>query len=161
MDNISTERLILREINESDANDIVRWRSDENVFKFFKKPHRITLEEHMHWFHSVYLLDDKRFDLMCIEKMTGNSVGVFGFIKGKSNIEVNYILSPEAQHKGYASEALGGLIQYIMSKYSDYNIIAEIHKDNEPSIRLIQKLGFALESRNDQFCVYSKNAGGI
>lgn len=159
MDKLETERLLLREIAESDAYDIVRWRSDEDVFKFFKFPHQITLEEHLNWYRNVYVLDNKRLDLLCIEKATGRKIGVFGFVINGSNFEISYLLSPDAQHKGYATEAIERIIQYIRNNYSVKKVFAEIHKDNTKSLALVQKLGFNMESINDQFVVYSKRIG--
>ena len=158
-DRLQTERLILRGINETDAIEIVEWRSDPEVYKYFKSPHKITVQEHFNWFNKSYLYNDKRLDWMCIEKDSGKKIGVFGLvINDKDSAEINYLLAPDAQHKGYAVEAIRRLIEFTDSMNVSH-IIAEIHKENEPSVRLVQKLGFVLEKAEGDFEIYG-NSGG-
>ena len=42
VETISTERLLLRGIDESDTAEIVKWRSNPEAYKYFKDPHEIT-----------------------------------------------------------------------------------------------------------------------
>lgn len=157
---IRTDRLILRGINESDAVDIVEWRSDPDVYKYFKSPHRITVKEHFYWYNNVYLRNEKLFNWMCIEKDTGKKMGVFGFsLDDESIAEVNYLLSPGAQHKGYATEAVTSLVSYAFVDRKATSVKAEIHRDNERSVRLARKLGFTLQSTKGDFLIYSKTGG--
>ena len=153
-DLIKTERLVFRGIVESDANEIVSWRSKQEVYKYFKSPHMLTFEEHLNWYRNNYLTDENRYDWMCIEKNSGNKIGVFGLLKKDDVAEVNYLLIPEAQHKGYASEGLEALIQYAVDKWDVNSIIAEIHKENVESIALIKKLGFGLRTNYGNFVTY-------
>ena len=77
---LESERLILRGITEDDAPEIVEWRSDPQAYKFFRSPHRITMDEHLAWFRNNYLSNDNRFDWMCFEKSSGSKIGVFGSV---------------------------------------------------------------------------------
>ena len=153
---IQTERLILREINETDAIEIVKWRSDPDVYKFFKSPHEITLEEHLKWYNDNYCLNKNRFDWICIEKKTGEKIGVFGLSFDNDVVEISYLLDRNAQHKGYAREIISCLSIYAFEKKEVYSIIAEIHKDNGASIRFIQGLGFTFLKCNGDFVIYCK-----
>ena len=148
-----TERLILREIEAGDAKEIVAFRGDPDVFRFFKNPHRITEEEHLNWFENSYLSDDERVDFICIRKDTDEKIGVFGFVRTGDSAEVNYLLSKEAQHKGYASEALKGLMKYV-SSCGIRKFTAEIHKENGPSLMLAERLGFKPFSEKVNFVTY-------
>ena len=154
LDKIHTERLILRDVNETDALEIVEWRSDPDVYKYFKSPHRITVKEHFNWYNNGYLHNEDRFDWMCIEKATGKKIGVFGLVKNGNTVEVNYLLAPDSQHKGYAGEAVCGVIQYARQKWPIERIIAEIHKDNAPSIALVKRLGFHSQSSEGDFIFF-------
>ena len=122
LDRMQTERLILRGINESDAIEIVEWRSAPDVFKYFKSPHKITIQEHFYWYNTIYLSDDKRFDWMCIEKNTGKKIGVFGLMFDEHCAEINYLLAPDAQHKGYALEAIDCLLNFVKASWFSANI---------------------------------------
>lgn len=154
VDNIETERLILRGIDETDTESIVLWRSEPEVYKYFKQPHEITRAEHDNWYHTRYLVNEYRHDWMCLEKESYNRIGVFGLMRDGEIAEVNYILSPTAQHKGYAAECVKALIDYACVKWRVKKIIAEIHKDNFPSISFIMRLGFELESVENEFQIY-------
>lgn len=158
---IETERLLLRGINESDAELIVKWRSEPDVYKYFKAPHKITVDEHLYWYHNRYLSNENRFDWICIEKKSEQRIGVFGLYKEDYKSEVNYILAPEAQHKGYATEAIQKLIQYAADIWNSKKIIAEIHKDNKQSIILAERLGFVLIYSDDPFVIYEKEVNNI
>ena len=65
------------------------------------------------------------------------------------------MLKPEARHKGYASEAVRRIIDYVRSELHIKRVIAEIHKDNLPSIALAERTGFTLESESGDFLLYS------
>ena len=151
---IFTDRLIFRGITLQDADFIVESRSDPNVFCYCKNPHKISLEEHISWYNTSYISDSHRFDWICIEKNTNNRIGVFGLVIHENKAEINYLLSPKAQHKGYAFEGVSGLIEYAISRLSVNHFIAEIHFSNRPSISLIEKLGFNLVCKNGVFLVY-------
>lgn len=157
--NINTERLILREIDESDANEIVKWRSTEDVFKFFKSPHKLSVDEHMNWFRNFYQQNKDRLDFMCLTKDNQHKIGVFGLVLDVSSAEINYILAPEAQHHGYAQEAVIALMSFAQNNWDIDRFMAEIHKDNEPSIKLIEKLGFNKLFETGCFLTFYKNIG--
>ncbi len=155
---LQTERLILRGINETDVIEIVEWRSDPEVYQYFKSPHKITVQEHFNWFNNSYLQNDKRMDWMCIEKGSGKKIGVFGLIIHEDEAEINYLLAPDARHKGYATEAIRSLMEFADSIHVPH-VIAEIHKKNEPSVRLVRRLGFELEKAGEDFEIYGKSGG--
>ena len=154
-DIIRTKRTYLREIDLTDAEDIVKWRSDPEVFKFFKNPHKISLEEHLNWFNNNYMLDTTRHDWICISADSQKKLGVFGIVEDRTDVEINYLLSPEAQKQGYAIEVLSALIDHVRENCHAGEVIAEIHKDNFPSIKVVQKLGFALKETKGEFNIYS------
>lgn len=156
VDNIITERLILRGINESDTDNIVSWRSDPDVYKYFKQPHKISAAEHNNWYNTSYLFNANRFDWMGLEKESSNRIGIFGLVREGNIAEINYILSPNAQHKGYAAEGVMSMIKYASANWNTHTIIAEIHKDNTPSLVFIKRLGFELDSSDGEFEIYKK-----
>ena len=151
---VETERLSFREINENDTDEIVKWRSDPEVYRYFKFPHEINREEHIAWFNNVYSVSKNRLDLICIEKKSENKIGVFGFKTDFDTAEINYLLAPEAQHKGYAKEGICAIIGYVKKAYGIHTMIAEIHKENKPSIAVIEKVGFERKSENGVFLIY-------
>ena len=65
------------------------------------------------------------------------------------------MLEPGARHKGYASEAVRRIIESVRSELHLKRVVAEIHRDNAPSIALAERTGFTLESESGDFLLYS------
>ncbi len=151
---ICTERLIFKGIEETDAAEIVKWRSNPEVYKFFKAPHKITIDEHLNWYRNSYLYNTNRFDWICFEKKNCSKIGVFGLVRKNEIAEVNYLLAPEAQHKGYAAEGILSLVNYASETWNVKQVAAEIHKNNIPSINVVKKLGFNLQKGEGDFVIY-------
>jgi len=154
-------RLILREIESEDAENIVAWRSRPEVYRFFRAPHAVTLQEHMAWYNTSYLKDDGRLEFMAIEKQTGKPVGVFGIRKlgdceGQEKAEVGYLLKAGAQGNGYAGEAVSLLIQLAKETWAVKKVVAEVHEDNEASIALVKRLQFVKTEKKGCFLVFEK-----
>lgn len=150
-----TERLRLREINEDDADFIVKLRSDPGAYKYFKIPRKISTEEHLDWYHNSYLEDHDRIEWIAI--YCGECVGVFGArrkVESDKQAEVSYILSPEHYGKGLASEAIEAIISYCKDHWGSTEAIATIHSGNDRSISFIMNLRFVLESQTEEFETY-------
>ena len=154
VETIQSENLIFRGINETDTEKIVLWRSNPEVYKFFKSPHKLTVDEHLNWYNNSYLQNNHRYDWICIERESGEKIGVFGLVNENGYAEINYLLAPDAQHKGFAKEGITRLILYAFDTLKVNRVIAEIHKDNIPSITVIKKLGFKLVSDVENFVIY-------
>jgi [ribosomal protein S5]-alanine N-acetyltransferase len=79
-----------------------------------------------------------------IEKESGRIVGDIGF-KGKpvdQTVEIGYGIIPSAQGKGYATEAIKGIIDWALSTNLAFHVVAECLEDNVASIKVLEKLGF-------------------
>lgn len=156
---IETDRLILREITEEDADDIVRMRSEPDVYRYFKSPHMITIDEHLAWYRNSYMYNDNRIEWICVEKDNDMKIGVFGLIIIENNAEVSYILKPDARHRGYASEAVTAIIRNADKTLNIKHFIAEIHKENYNSISFVKKIGFRFMKEKGDFVIYQYEKG--
>lgn len=158
--NIETDRLQLREIAECDSDLIVKWRSEPDVYPFFCSPHRITKEEHLQWFNNRYLKDDNQISFIVIEKISKEPIGVFGIKKestSSEHVEVSYLLDKKAQGKGYAQEAILGMIEFAKCQWNSSIVMAEVHKDNTASVKVVERLAFKRESLKGNFWTYKKD----
>ncbi|MCU9595356.1 GNAT family N-acetyltransferase [Caldibacillus thermolactis] len=65
--------------------------------------------------------------------------------KGKPNdvntVEIGYGITTSEQRKGYATEAVALIIQWVFQFKNVDKIIAKCHVYNIPSIRVLEKLG--------------------
>lgn len=152
----SSQRLQFRSIQEMDADNIVQWRSDPEIIRYFRKPYPLTKKNHLEWYKS-YCQDRTRYDFLIIEKKHGQAIGVVGGSRidwKNCSCELSYLIGERAyRHKGYAIEAVTALM-IEFSKRGISNFFAEIHEKNANSIHLITKLGFVPIKREVPFIVY-------
>lgn len=154
---VQTERLFLREIRDDDTDFIVELRSDPEVYRYFKHPHCLTVEEHEGWYREVYLQNDNLIHWIC--EKDGVGIGVFAAVRvSDSEAEVSYLVSKEHQRKGYAREALKSILLWVRREWQSDKIIAEIHQDNNVSRAFIKSLGFYQVSGEKNFLKYVINA---
>lgn len=159
---IMTERLLLQEITEKDTEQIVQWRAEPDVYRFFRFPHAITEEEHLKWFHKIYLPDKNQISFMLIEKKSNKQIGVVGVKRiGSDSAEASYLLDKTAQGKGYASEAVQRITEFLKEYWGCKKVIAEIHKGNHASIKMIQKLGFQKKFSHGNFEIFERDSSCI
>jgi len=86
-------------------------------------------------------------------------IGDIGF-KGKPDhgvVEVGYGIYPDAQNKGYATEAVQALIDWSFQTGQVNKIIAECLKTNHASIRVLEKLFMNKVEQDDQFVYWEKH----
>ena len=158
MNDMHSDRLSYREINAEDAALIVKWRSDPEVYKYFTRPCKITVEEHINWFLNSYSSDPNRLDFMALDSGL-SKVGVFGIRReseSSDEAEVSYILAPEFYGRGFATEGVKWIMGYCKEHWGISNVIAEIHKENIRSINLAESVGFKESENRGLFIRFSK-----
>ena len=157
---LATDRLILRQMDVEDENEIYLLRSDERVLKY------IDIQK-------AYTVDDARKFIEKINNGIRNNEWIFWGIRLKTdprligticywNIsqqpfrgEIGYMLHPDFQGKGIMQEALVKVIDYGFATLQFNSIEADLNPDNSPSIKLLEKTGFVYESRSNDMLVYS------
>lgn len=149
---IKTERLWLRQIDETDAESIVALRSDENVYKYFLNPVKLMIEEHRKWYEEQYIDDYSRVDWIAVDDETGAFIGVYGAKKvDEDTVEVSYITSSSHQHRGYAREAVAAIINWCKDKLKVVDFVVNVHENNEGSLKFAQSMGFILRDNTGCF----------
>lgn len=92
---------------------------------------------------------------LVIKKQTNKIIGDIGF-KGKpdveKSVEVGYGITSSEQNKGYATEALGCIIEWAFNSHLVDKIMAECLVDNTPSIKVLEKLNMKkIKTDNDMY----------
>lgn len=150
---LETDRLLLREIVETDAEVLLRIFGDA---------------EHMKWFGSdpISSLDAAkalitafagwralpspgvRWGLARKERNTlVGTCGLFAWNRAWRKCTLGYELAPEATGQGLMREALGAVIAWGMGEMQLNRIEALVHEKNSPSLALLDGLGFEFEGR--------------
>jgi RimJ/RimL family protein N-acetyltransferase len=152
----TTKRLLIRPISITDKNDLFKYRSDPETFKYLSFiPKSVNdIEEFIAkstkkinvsgtWFQFVILLKES--------KILIGDIGVhFLDDQPHSQVEIGYTLNPDYRNNGYAREALIEIIDYLFTALEKHRITASIDPANQASINLIEKLGFRKEAHFKQ-----------
>ena len=89
------------------------------------------------------------FGLWMMELRDTNApVGMCGLIKRDylDDVDVGYAILTEHCSKGYATEAVEGVVKYAIDNMSLKRFAAIVNPDNTKSIKVLEKTGFVYES---------------
>ena len=78
------------------------------------------------------------------------SIGLSGRPDGNGCVECGYALLPKYQRKGYATEAMGGLIDWAFSHPEVRRIRAHTYRHLPASIRVLEKNGLSFVGDGDE-----------
>lgn len=147
---IQSTRLLLREIQASDAPAIFNYRSDavSNQYQGWI-PER--LEEVDDFIENKIAKEfnqiDTWFQLAIVAKESKELIGDLGlhFLENQI-VEVGASINKAHQGKGYATEALESIIEFLFSQVDKQKIKASVDPRNLASIAMIEKLEFKKEA---------------
>lgn len=143
---METERLIIRGAKSDDASDIYKIRNSEYVLKY-NAMKALTFEEVM----EEVVKDSASSDAFYLElKETESVIGTIYLEQdtlryGVNSLGLSYYLCEDYSSKGYMTEALRKILQYVFEERGAEVLTVRAFKDNVASIRLIEKLGFTYE----------------
>lgn len=145
---VRTERLSLRRFTPDDAEAFAAYRSDPEVARYQSWDAPLPLAEALKtvgdfangdpakpgWFQYAVDLD-------------GVLIGDIGLNLHENlrQAELGFTLAPEHQGKGYATEAVRGLLDHLFVERNLHRVSAECDARNTASARLLERLGFRQE----------------
>lgn len=152
MKRIETERLVLKPLTRADAPAAYVWLSDPEVNRYMIYPLYHSVEEAEEWIASV--------------KDEENVFGIFlqnGTLIGSGHIcpaeehawVVGYNLRRDAWGKGYATEAVRGMIKWAHENFGVNEFVSSHAVENIGSKRVQEKCGFQIEGYKE----YQKSDG--
>ncbi len=149
--NITTERLMLRQMELQDKDAVFEYRRDKDTNKFQSFiPESISdVETFINKNAKIADQPDSWYQLVIIEKQSEIIIGDIGIhFTGSENkqIEVGCTLSRQYQKLGYASEALKSLISNLFAQYDKHRVFVSIDPQNIDSMLLVERLGFRKEA---------------
>ena len=146
---METERLILRELKIDDAIDVFNhWTSDINIMWVggIHKSIEETKEKMIEWIKCYKKLDYYEWGIEL--KENNEIVGTICTINNKEktkSCEIAYNISKYHRNKGYMTEALNCVLNFLINEIG-YNRIAGGHlADNPASGRIMEKVGMKYE----------------
>ena len=153
---IETKRLILRQFQESDYDDLYEYLSQLENDEFEGYP-GITYENGRE--HLAYRLNSDEFyaiELKASGKVIGN---IYCGSREYKAREVGYIINKKYQREGYASEALSVVLQEAF-RTGVHRIFAKCDPRNECSWKLLEKVGMKREAHFRQNIYFHEDDNG-
>jgi RimJ/RimL family protein N-acetyltransferase len=149
---IQTNRLLLRRMNEQDAGEILKLRSDENVMRYIDRKRAENIEDAKQWLEIVEnALDSNAGITWGIAKKENpgvliGSIGYWRIIKEHYRAEVGYMLSQSFWRQGIMKEALLKVIDFGFREMNLHSIEAHINTLNLASANILLSTGFVQEA---------------
>ncbi|MET7693734.1 GNAT family N-acetyltransferase [Streptomyces sp. NPDC005483] len=144
---ISTERLVLRPLDEDDVPALAEMMNDEQVGAWTDVPQPYTEEQARGWI-TRYAPTEREagrgITFAVTEFLTQRLVGVVQLAKTNWHVrstELSYIIAPWARGEGYASEAALATAQWLFTDQKFERIELRTAADNTASQQVAQKIG--------------------
>jgi RimJ/RimL family protein N-acetyltransferase len=139
---IETKRLVLRAPMRGDVPDLVRLADNKNVAsKLARMPSPYTRADAVGFIEIIALRADERPYAITLD---GRLIGVVGFsFHEGAPPELGYWLGEPFWGKGYMTEAARALVDTAQRTHYYDKIVAKALVSNEPSLKVLGKLGFA------------------
>ncbi|MBC9908284.1 MULTISPECIES: GNAT family N-acetyltransferase [Achromobacter] len=146
-------RVTLRRMQEDDIPMLLAMESDPEVMRYstgVKPADEARRQELLAWLREPLT----RLGHWAIT-VDGAAVGWVSLVPlaGTDSIQLAYRLQRAAWGKGYASQAAKQLCEYAWRETEVSELVAVVWPDNQASVRVLEKLGFAFRSRE---CHYDR-----
>ena len=150
MPSIHTERLILRPLRVSDAQDMYRYARREDVTTYLlwsPYPSLDFAKQYLKYIEDRYAVGDF-FDWGVIDRESGCMIGTCGFttIDAPNNVgQIGYVLNPEFHGRGLGTEAAWAVMYFGFEIVGLHRIEAKFMQGNDASYHVMEKLGMTFE----------------
>lgn len=147
---VETERLILRQFTTADAEFVLRLLNEPSFLRYIgdKKVRNVQDAEQYLRNGPMASYEQNGFGLYLVElKDTHAPVGMCGLLKRKelADVDIGFAFVPEYWKQGFAFEAAEAVLDHSERDLKLKRIAAITNLDNESSIKLLERLGFAFE----------------
>ncbi|UXM94507.1 GNAT family N-acetyltransferase [Bartonella sp. HY329] len=145
---MQTKQLFIKDWEGEDFTAFYRLNNDEKVMEFF--PHRLNHQEAFEKFTAILKPDlTTGIGIKALQqKSSGKIIGMCGLIHvnlpdffPNNTVEIMWRILPEFQRQGFAFEAAHYMIKQGFINLNINTIIAFTAATNQPSLKLMQKLG--------------------
>jgi ribosomal-protein-alanine N-acetyltransferase len=156
---LETKRLILREIVNSDFDELYRMNSDPTIMKYVgdgSTRNREQMKNELGMLISHYTRKPGLGIWATILKDTNTFVGASGLVyyDNTTEIEIGYRMLKEYWNSGYATEASLGLLDYGFNCLGLNKIVSSAHVENFASRRVMEKIGMTfIDNRVHYSCL--------
>ncbi|MCA1033231.1 MULTISPECIES: GNAT family N-acetyltransferase [Bacillus] len=147
---ISTDRLLLRLFQVSDAETVARLCDNYNLYKStLYLPYPYVVNDALSWMenHLNNFSSDRSYELAVTDRETGKLYGAIALSNNQNfrHGELAYWIGEEYWGKGYATEAAEAVIRFAFEEKKYHKVFARYFQSNPASGRVMEKLGMKEE----------------
>ena len=147
---ITTSRLHLRPYTLEDAPRVCELCNNYNIYKStLTLPYPYPIESALQWIptHDEGFAADTRYEFAIADKQTNELFGAISLSNNKAhkNGEIAYWVGEEYWGKGYASEALQGIIDFAFNEKGYHRVWGRFFAGNPASGKVMIKAGMREE----------------
>ena len=152
---LTTERLTLRQLLITDEQEIFTLRSDSEINKYLDRQISNTIDDARDFINKVNENINKSDSLYWAITLSEINIFVgticlFGFSDENYKCEIGYELLTNFQGQGIMKEAVEKVIDYAFNTIKVKKIEAFLHRDNQSSIKLLEKFSFKNSNEPDK-----------
>lgn len=152
---LRTDRLLLRPATPRDLEPLHRIFGDPRAMGYWSTPPHRDLDQTREWLDSMLAIAPGEGEDFIVE-FEGAVIGKAGLYRFP---EVGFIFHPDHWGRGFANEALRWVLDRAFKVHRLDTVKADVDPRNEPSLRLLTRLGFCEVDRkkrtwfvNGQWC---------
>jgi len=149
---LKTDRLILRQLVNTDDNEIFALRSDDNVNRYLDRQPSKSIEDAKSFIQTITENVKKNNSIYWAISLNGKLIGticLFEFADDNIKAEIGYELLPGCHGKGLMQEAVSKVLEFGFQHIGLNSIEAYTHSENQNSTRLLEKLNFKKHSSSE------------
>ena len=158
-----TSRICLRELKMADLEAFYRFEDalSEPILQSFIKESKEASKIHLRsYIQNMYPLYD--YGIWAVEKCkTGEVIGLCGLgqteIAGEICTDVGYYICPKCRKKGFASECIEIVLDYVKNYLEFPCIYAIIKEENRISKGILRKFGFEYVKKYEEVLIFQKD----
>lgn len=156
---LGTERLVVRNFREADGSALFSYLSLPETY-LFEPGNPVTREEA----DRLARERSEGEDFFAVTLKGGEMIGHLYFHRVEPSDfrgwELGYIFNPAYQGNGYCTEAARALVGYAFANLGTHRVSAYCDPRNEPSWRVLEKLGMRREGHFRKKAYFRKDSAG-
>jgi len=151
---LETERLVLRPLVDDDVDAMTVYRGDAEVCRYlpFDPQTADDIRERIGHLLGSTSLEGERggIPVGIFRRDDGLLIGdlvLFHLDRTNGNVEIGWVIRPDATGRGYATEAVRTLLDAAFGVLGVRRVVARIDAENTASARLADRVGMRLEAQ--------------
>jgi len=149
--NLTTDRLLLRELLETDLAAVREYAVDPDVARYMTwdvGPEEVTRSFIDNAIRDSREQPRRKYDLAVVLKDENRLIGACGLYLSEANLragEIGYALHRGFWRQGYATELARELVRFSFEDLKLHRVLAWCHRENPASARVLEKAGMQRE----------------